>query len=87
MKTVIKWNEGDGNIVANYEGKFDNNIEFSSDTINEGIDREQQVQVKADDISVSVLIKQTGLREIFSNDGEDFILADGGTFNVLKNGL
>lgn len=39
MKTLIKWNEGDGNIVAVYNGGGDGTIAFSSDVANEGIDR------------------------------------------------
>ena len=40
METVIKWNEGDGNIVATYNGSGNGTISFSSD-VNEGIDRSQ----------------------------------------------
>jgi hypothetical protein len=39
METIIKWNEGDGNIVAVYNGSGDGTIAFSSDVANEGIDR------------------------------------------------
>lgn len=84
METLIKWNEGDGNIVAVYNGSGDGTITFSSDVANEGIDRSQEVQVATDNINVSVTINQIGLREIF-NTTDSFTLADGGTFNVLKN--
>lgn len=84
METLIKWNEGDGNIVATYNGSGDGTITFSSDVANEGIDRSQEVQVATDNINVSVTVNQIGLREIF-NTTDGFTLADGGTFNVLKN--
>lgn len=84
METVIKWNEGDGNIVATYNGSGDGTIAFSSDVANEGIDRSQEVQVATDNLSVSVTVSQIGLREVFNASDGEFILADGGTFNVLK---
>ena len=81
METKIKWNEGEGHITATYEGSGDGLASISVD-INEGIDREQDIKVETTDRSISrnITIKQEGLREIF----EGFILADGGTFNVLK---
>lgn len=85
METVIKWNEGDGNIVATYNGSGDGTIAFSSDIANEGIDRSQEVQVATDNLSVSVTVSQIGLREVFNASDGEFILADGGTFNVLKS--
>lgn len=81
METIIKWNEGDGNIVATYNGSGNGTISFSSD-VNEGIDRSQKVRVFTDNKNVDITISQIGLREIYN---EDFTLADGGTFNVLKN--
>lgn len=86
MKEVrIKWNEGEGYITATYEGSGDGSLTFDSD-VNEGIDREQSIEVKTNDnkLSVSVSVKQIGLREVFTCTDGDFILADGGTFNVLK---
>ena len=85
MEIVIKWNEGDGNIVATYNGSGDGTIAFSSDVANEGIDRSQEVQVATDNLSVSVTVSQIGLREVFNASDGEFILADGGTFNVLKS--
>lgn len=85
METTIKWNEGDGNIVATYNGYGNGAISFASDVPNEGLDREQEIQVatKIGGNEVNVIVSQPGLREVFqSTDG--FILADGGTFNVLK---
>ena len=86
MKEVrIKWNEGEGYITAIYEGSGDGSLTFNSD-VNEGIDREQSVKVKTTDdkLSVDISIKQVGLREVFTCTDGEFILADGGTFNVLK---
>lgn len=86
MKEVrIKWNEGEGYITATYEGSGDGSLTFNSD-VNEGIDREQSVKVKTTDdkLSVDISIKQVGLREVFTCTDGEFILADGGTFNVLK---
>lgn len=83
--STIKWNEGDGNIVATYEGSGDGPISLTT-TPNEGIDREQEITIQTTDKnkSVNVLVKQEGLREIFATT-DGYILADGGTFNVLKN--
>lgn len=86
MKEVrIKWNEGEGYITATYEGNGDGSLTFNSN-VNEGIDREQSVKVKTTDdkLSVDITIKQVGLREVFTCTDGEFILADGGTFNVLK---
>lgn len=82
METKIKWNEGEGHITATYEGSGDGLVYISVD-VNEGLDREQDIKVETTDKSIShnITIKQEGLREIFE---EGFILADGGTFNVLK---
>lgn len=80
MKSVIKpWNDG-GNLSVAYEGSGDGSAVFSSD-VNEGIDREMTVTFKGAGQEIDRVVKQEGLREIFN---EGFILADGGTFNVLK---
>lgn len=88
METKIKWDEGDGYITATYEGRGSGSASIASD-LNEGIDREQSIKVETTDKSVSatLVVSQEGLREIFvASDGE-FVLNDGGTFNVLKNEL
>lgn len=80
MATLVKqWNDG-GSLSVSYEGDGDGSAVFTSDT-NEGIDREMSVFFKGAGQSIERVVKQKGLREIFN---EDFILADGGTFNVLK---
>lgn len=88
METIIKWNEGEGNIVATYEGSGNAPISIASDTANEGIDREQTISVSTiegnNPKSVDVIVRQTGLREIFMASDGDFLLADSGTLNVLK---
>lgn len=85
MDTKIKWNEGEGYITAAYDGSGNGSASISSD-VNEGIDREQSIKVETTDKSVSanVVVSQEGLREVFLPADGDFILADGGTFNVLK---
>lgn len=86
MKTNIKWNEGDGYITATYEGSGNGSVSISSD-VNEGIDRQQSIKVETTDksISATLVVSQEGLREVFEPSDGDFILKDGGTFNVIKN--
>lgn len=80
MATLVKkWPDG-GNLSVTYEGSGDGSAVFSSDA-NEGIDREMTVTFKGAGQEIERVVKQEGLREIFE---EGFILADGGTFNVLK---
>ena len=88
METKIKWNEGEGYITATYEGSGSGSAFISSD-VNEGIDREQSIKVETTDKSVSatLVVSQVGLREVFEPSDGEFVLADSGTFNVLKNEL
>ena len=80
MAELVKpWNDG-GSLSATYNGSGDGEAIFTSD-INEGIDREMSVVFKGAGLSIERKVTQVGLREIFN---EDFILADGGTYNVLK---
>lgn len=84
MRELIKpWNDG-GSLSVTYEGDGDGSAIFSSDT-NEGIDREMSVYFKGGDLSVERKVSQVGMREIFAPNDGDFILANGGTFNVLKS--
>lgn len=87
METRIDWNVGGGAITATYNGSGNGSAAISSD-VNEGIDREQSITVSTtygdNPKSVDVNVKQYGLREVFTASDGDFILADGGTFNVLK---
>ena len=86
-ETKIKWNEGEGYITATYDGSGSGSASISSD-VNEGIDREQSIKVETTDKSVSatLVVSQEGLREVFEPSDGLFVLADGGTFNVLKVG-
>ena len=84
MATLVKqWDDG-GNLSVTYVGSRDGSAVFSSD-VNEGIDREMAVTFKdsSKKISIERKVRQEGRRESFG----DIVLADGGTFNVLKNGL
>ena len=88
METLIKWNQGEGNIVATYSGSGDAPIDISSDIPNVGIDREQTIQVATTDNSQSfdVIVRQEGLRQRFvTADGKIFCVANGGRMAVLKN--
>lgn len=84
---TIEWGTGEGNITLTYTGQGNGSASISSD-INEGIDREQSIKVETtvgdDPKSENVLVKQVGLREVFDPSDGEFVLADGGTFNVLK---
>lgn len=82
-KLVKQWNDG-GSLSVTYEGSRDGSAVFTSDA-NEGVDREMSVVFKdiSGKVSVERQVFQEGRREAFN----DFILADGGTFNVIKNGL
>lgn len=90
METKIKWNKGDGYITATYEGSGSGSASISSD-VNEGIDREQSITIETtkgnNQKSELVIVTQIGKREVFALSDGDFILADGETFNVLKNEL
>lgn len=90
MEKIIKWNEGEGDITAIFDGSGNGSVAISSD-VNESIDREQYITVEttegANPKSVDVKVKQLGMREVFSCSDGGFTLKDGGTFNVLKNGL
>lgn len=82
MAELVKpWNDG-GNLSATFNGSGDGEAIFTSD-INEGIDRAMSVTFT--DASRNVItervVMQIGRREIYN---DDFVLSDGGTFNVLK---
>lgn len=87
VEKKIKWNEGEGYITATYDGNGNGSAFISSD-VNEGIDREQYIKVETTAVNgpkrENILIMQVGLREVFTLTDGGFVLADGGTFNVLK---
>ena len=88
MAELVKpWNDG-GSLTATYEGSGDGTAIFSSDMA-EGLDREMIVVFRDSGKTVAVerKVKQVGMREVFTGYDEDFIPADGGTFNSLKDEL
>jgi protein associated with RNAse G/E len=82
-----RWSDGEL-LTVTYDGDRDGSATFTSDA-NESLDREMVVTYVDKDkkVSVAQMVKQEGLREVFNASDGDFILADGGTFNVLKNEL
>lgn len=88
MAELVKpWNDG-GSLSVAYEGDGDGSAVFSSD-VAEGLDREMIVVFRDGGKTVAVERKvlQVGMREIFRGYDEDFVPADGGTFNSIKNEL
>ena len=86
MAELVKpWNDG-GSLSVSYDGDRDGSAVFSSD-VAEGLDREMIVVFRDGGRTVAVERKvlQVGMREIFSGYDEDFIPADGGTFNSIKD--
>lgn len=79
-----QWTDG-GLLTVTYDGSGNGSAEFTSET-NESIDREMSVSFvdKSRAVVVERTVTQVGLREVFMASDGDFILADGGTFNVLK---
>jgi hypothetical protein len=79
-----------GNIIISYDGTLDGVItiknDFSIDKQNEGIDKAYEVLLKDINkkVEIPINILQKGNREVLYFQEEEFILADGGTFNVLK---
>lgn len=79
----IPWNNGDGDIILSYDGKGDETVIVSSD-VNGGLDRHQTITVAHDEnLKAELQVSQIGRREVFV---DDFILKDGTTFNVIKEG-
>lgn len=88
MRELIKpWNDS-GSLSVTYDGDRDGSATFSSD-IADGIDREMIVVFRDDGKTIAIERKvlQVGMREMFIPSDGEFILADGGTYNVLKNEL
>ena len=83
--TTKQWEDGTS-LTATYDGSGDGSAVFSSEP-NEGIDREMDVTFVDESRAVQVTrtVKQIGLREPFVASDGDFVLADEGPFNVLKN--
>jgi hypothetical protein len=88
MAELIKtWNDG-GLLSVSYDGDRDGSAVFSSYQ-DEGLDREMKVSFvdKSRTVVVERTVRQEGMREMFVPSDGDFLLADGGTLNVLKNEL
>lgn len=88
MAELVKpWNDG-GSLSVAYEGDGDGSAVFSSD-VAEGLDREMIVVFRdgSGTVAVERKVNQVGMREIFRGSDEDFIPADGGTFNSIKDEL
>lgn len=74
----------DGVTFSESGGSGNATITISADS-NEGIDVTIPFRVSAGGITKDISILREGRREVFTDN--DFILSDGGTFNVIKNGL
>lgn len=84
MEKRIHWNTGSGDIILSYnKGEGNESVIVSSD-VNEGLDRNQTLVVSHNaDLKAELQVTQIGRREVFV---DDFILKDGTTFNVIKEG-
>lgn len=58
---LIPWNDGNGNIVISGDG---GDIKISSDTINNGVERQQVLTFRTDvgDVTVTLTVTQKGNR-------------------------
>lgn len=63
-----------------------NEISISVAAVNESIDKVVEVDAISGDKSARLTLIHEGMREVFSCSDGEFVLADGGTFNVLKTG-
>lgn len=61
-----------------------NEISISVSAVNEGIDKAVEINAVNGDKTAKMTLIHEGLREIFEPSDGEFVLADGGTFNVLK---
>lgn len=82
-----EWENGDS-LTVTYDGRGDGDAIFTSD-VNEGLDREENVTFVDYDgkIRIECKVIQQGKREVFTCADGDFLLADGRTFNVVKDGV
>ena len=88
MAELVRPWEDAGSLSVTYEGVGDGSAVFSSD-VAEVLDREMTVTFvdKSRSIVVDRKVRQSGMREVFMGADGDFIPADGGTFNSIKNEL
>lgn len=86
----IPWNDGNGNILINSVAGKANTFSISSSTVNEGIEREQELtfqttNTKGKKATVKLRVKQIGKRELFiTADSLVFTDSDNKNFAVLK---
>lgn len=59
-------------------------VSFSPTAVNESLDRVVEIDAVAGDKTARVTLIHEGMREIFNASDGAFVLADGGTFNVMK---
>jgi hypothetical protein len=87
MELRKPWNDG-GSLSVTYEGSGDGSAVFSSD-VAEGLDRETKVvfRDRGNTVAVERTVRQVGMREVFAGYDEEFITADGETFNSIKDEL
>lgn len=86
MAELVKnWDSG-GTLSVSYTGVGNGQAVFSSDT-NEGLDRQMQVVFSAGNEQQQRVVKQQGRREIFYAKDGILKTKDGGTINVIKQGL
>lgn len=73
-------------MLVEYEGGNDDDVDFSADSVNEGLDREISVSFvdKSRTIVVERTVRQEGLREILNASDGPLVTSDGQTLNVLK---
>lgn len=84
MATLQKQFADGGTLYVEYSGEGNGNATFTADT-NDSIDREVSVVFTAADCdTITRRVWQEGKREVFDASDGDFLLADGGTFNVIK---
>ena len=61
-----------------------NEISISISAVNEGLDKAVEINAVSGDKTAKMTLIHEGMREVFEPSDGDFMLADGGTFNVLK---
>lgn len=87
MEKILTWKDKSGDkLRISYEGNKTGNATFQTG-VNEGLDRTLSITfISKADYSIQRNVIQEGRREIFNASDGPFILADGDTFNVIKQG-
>lgn len=88
MELRKDWEDGSGDVLSvTYTGEKTEDVPFSS-SVNEGLDRTVSVSFLIGESTYAERnVVQAGKREAFDALDGGFTLLDGGTFNVLKNGV